>query len=162
MIKIAYFQNISKYPHGDKVLRRKQYPCICTVVYVSWCIVKDYSCARQSLDARLLFIATVMYISGTQPMVLVSFVTLWSKNFDTSPLFLRDTFDAKMFRKWHPGKPNSKYTCQEISPVHYVQSYTTYITIAGNVRTFPGNTTKFIKSSDLIVLCIISLMHANS
>ena len=91
--------------------------------------------------------------SGTQPMVLVSFVTLWPKNCDTLPLFLRDTFDAKMFRKWHPGKPNAKHTCQASSPVHYVQSYTYSRTqrtllFLENVRTFPGNTTKFINSSE--------------
>ena len=101
-------------------------------------------------------------IRGNQPMVLVSFVTLWPTNCDTSPFFLRDTFDAKMLRKWHPGKPNAKFTCQAISPVHYVQSYTYSLTqrtllFLENVRTFPGNTTKFINSSDLI-----SLMHANS
>ena len=56
--------------------------------------------------------AIILYASGTQPGVLVSFVTLWPKNCDTLPLFLRDTFDAKMLRKWHPGKPNAKYTCQ--------------------------------------------------
>ena len=97
----------------------------------------------------------VLYFSGTQPMVLVSFVTLWPKNFDTWPLFLRDTFDAKMFRKWHPGKPNAKYTCQAISPVHYVQSYSRTqrtLLFLENVRTFPVNTTKFINSSDLISL----------
>ena len=28
---------------------------------------------------------------------------------DTLPLFLRDTFDTKMLRKCHPGKPITKY-----------------------------------------------------
>ena len=73
-----------------------------------------------------------MYDSGTQPGVLVSFVTLWPKNSDTLSLILRDTFDAKMLRKWHPGKTNAKYTCQAISPVYFHE----------NVRTFPGNTKK--------------------
>ena len=50
---------------------------------------------------------------------------LWhfdKKNSDTLPLFLRDTFDAKMLRKWHPGKSNAKYeyTCQALSPVYCV------------------------------------------
>ena len=44
-------------------------------------------------------IKDVHYSSGTQPGVLVSFVTLLPKNSDTLPLFLRDTFDAKMLRK---------------------------------------------------------------
>ena len=38
----------------------------------------------------------VQYISGSQTMVLVPFVALWPKNCGTLPLFLPDTFDAKM------------------------------------------------------------------
>ena len=33
-------------------------------------------------------------------------------------------FTWQMFRKWHPGQSNAKYTCQAISPVYYVQSNT--------------------------------------
>ena len=32
-------------------------------------------------------------------------------------------FDAKMLRKWHPGKTNAKYTCQAISPVYVYCMY---------------------------------------
>ena len=47
------------------------------------------------------YYSTVQYSSGSQTGVLVSFVTRWPKNCDTLPLFLRDTLDAKMLRKWH-------------------------------------------------------------
>ena len=38
----------------------------------------------------------IVYSSGFQPGVLVSFVTLWPNNCDTSPLFLCDTLDPKI------------------------------------------------------------------
>ena len=44
-----------------------------------------------------------MYSSGSQTGVLVSFVTLWSKNCDISPLFLYDTLDPKYKVIWHLG-----------------------------------------------------------
>ena len=45
--------------------------------------------------------------SGSETMVLVPFVALWPKNWGTLPLFLGDTLDAKMLRKWHPGGQKS-------------------------------------------------------
>ena len=93
-------------------------------VLYSNCTVLVQSCTRSGIrfDAQLAFRSRSrsrsVYSGGTQPGILVSFVTLWPKNCDTLPLFLRDTLDAKMLRKWHPGKTNAKYTCQAISPVY--------------------------------------------
>ena len=94
---------------------------------------------------------TVLCCSGTQPMVLVSFVTLWPKIFDTSPLFLRDNFDAKMLRKWNPGKPNRLNIHAKPYYLYIMYSRTQRtLLFLENVRIFPGNTTKFINSSDLV------------
>ena len=48
-----------------------------------------------------------MYVTASQIWTLVPFVELWPKYFGTWPLFLRDSCDTKMLRKWHPGKPQA-------------------------------------------------------
>ena len=75
-----------------KICSRSTYFNSCTII---WSQCSIYSIWWQQWIYKYIY-STVLYTSGSQTGVLVSFVTLWPKNCDTSPLFLRDTLDAKM------------------------------------------------------------------